>query len=89
MREQEESAPWDLYYRIVSDDGIVGGMIVFDKGAGHYELGRIFVEPERQGQGIGTQALEFLWREYPLATRWTLEPSDPALLRAIRVRQDP
>jgi len=60
------------YYKIMVDGQIVGGLIVFRKGTRQYELGRIFVAPEVQNQGIGTQAMEFLWKAYPLAKCWTL-----------------
>ena len=60
------------YYTILADGQIVGGIIVFRKGTREYQLGRIFVDPEFQDQGIGTQAFEFLWQSYPLAKRWTL-----------------
>jgi len=51
---------------------IIGGMIVFRKAPREYELGRIFVTPEYQNQGIGTQAFDYLWQTYPLAKLWTL-----------------
>jgi RimJ/RimL family protein N-acetyltransferase len=51
---------------------IIGGIIVFRKATREYELGRIFITPEYQNQGIGTQAFEFLGQTYPLAKRWTL-----------------
>ena len=60
------------YYTILADKQIVGGIIVFRKGTREYELGRIFVDPEFQNQGIGARAFEFLWQTYPLAKRWTL-----------------
>ncbi len=60
------------YFKILLDGRIVGGIIVFPQGPRHYELGRIFVDPAVQNQGIGAQAFEFLWQEYPLAKRWTL-----------------
>ena len=60
------------YYRIVQDGRIVGGIVVFRKGTREYELGRIFVDPDVQNQGIGTAAFAFLWETYPLAKRWTL-----------------
>ena len=60
------------YYTILADGQIIGGMIVFRKGTREYELGRIFIEPDYQNQGIGTSAFEFLWQTYPLAKRWTL-----------------
>ena len=60
------------YYKILLRNQIVGGIIVFAKEPRCYELGRIFVDPDFQNQGIGTQAFEFLWQEYPLAKKWTL-----------------
>jgi RimJ/RimL family protein N-acetyltransferase len=73
------SGPWQArmmrigdYYKILLGEDIVGGIIVFRQGARQYELGRIFIEPEVQNKGIGTQAFEFLWQTYPLAKRWTL-----------------
>jgi GNAT superfamily N-acetyltransferase len=60
------------YYTILTGERIVGGIIVFRKRTREYELGRIFVDPDVQNQGIGTQAFAFLWETYPLAKRWTL-----------------
>lgn len=61
-----------LYYKILVDDQVVGGFIIFHKEPRHYEVGRIFVDPDFQNQGIGTRAFEFMWKEFPLAKRWTL-----------------
>ncbi len=60
------------YYVIFEENVIVGGFLVFRKAPGHYELGRIFVHPNHQRQGLGTAALQFLWKTYPFARRWTL-----------------
>lgn len=60
------------YYKILSDGAIIGGIVVLRKAPREYDLGRIFIEPAHQNQGIGTQAIEFLWQEYPMAKRWTL-----------------
>ncbi len=60
------------YYKILLGSQIIGGILVFSKSRGHYELGRIFIEPEYQNQGIGAQAMEFLWQQYPAALKWTL-----------------
>jgi len=60
------------YYKILVDDQIVGGFIVFRQRPREYELGRIFVDPDFQNQGIGAQTFEFLWQEFPLAKQWTL-----------------
>jgi RimJ/RimL family protein N-acetyltransferase len=72
-RWQERMMKVGDYYRIVVADQTVGGVIVFRKKPREYELGRIFVEPDVQNQGIGTEAFDLLWQEYPLAKKWTLD----------------
>lgn len=61
------------YYKIEVEDQIVGGFVVLRRKAREYELGRIFIATEYQNQGIGTQAVEFLWQKYPLVKKWTLD----------------
>ena len=60
------------YYKILDEYKIIGGFIVFDKGKNHFELGRIFIHPDYQNQGIGAQAIKFIENEFPKAKRWTL-----------------
>ena len=60
------------YYKILLDDQLIGGFIILRKAPREYELGRIFIDPDYQNQGIGSQAFEYIWEEYPLAKRWTL-----------------
>jgi GNAT superfamily N-acetyltransferase len=74
-----DSAAWQSrmmkvgeYYKVVLDSRTIGGVIVFRKGVRAYEVGRIFIGPPHQNQGIGKQVFEFLWETYPLAKRWTL-----------------
>lgn len=61
------------YYKFLDGKRIIGGMVIMRKRAREYEVGRIFLDPEFQNQGIGTEAFEFLWQKYPLAKRWTLD----------------
>lgn len=61
------------YYRVTIAGQIVGGVIVLRKKAREYEVGRIFLDPDYQNLGIGTEVLERLWEQYPLAKRWTLD----------------
>ena len=75
-----DSAAWQAkvmrfgdYYKIVDGKRIIGGMVIMRRAAREYEVGRIFIEPESQDQGIGTEAFEFLWQKYSLAKRWTLD----------------
>jgi len=61
------------YYKILLNGHIVGGLILSRMRPQEYELRRVFIDPEVQRQGIGTQACEFLWKTYPLAKRWKLD----------------
>ena len=54
------------------DNRIIGGVIVFRKAPREYYLGRIFIDPDYQNRGLGTQVMGLLWKTYPLAKRWTL-----------------
>lgn len=74
-----DSAEWQRrmmgfgdYYKIVEGKRIIGGIIILRKAVREYEVGRIYIEPEFQDQGFGTEAFQFLWDTYPLAKRWTL-----------------
>ena len=60
------------YYKILFDDQIVGGIIVRVMGYQYSEVTRVFIDPFFQNRGIGTQAFEFLWAEFPEVKRWTL-----------------
>jgi GNAT superfamily N-acetyltransferase len=62
----------DECYKIVADGQIVGGLVVFDKGEGHYHLDVIFIDPAWHNHGIGQQAMKFIEETYP-AARWTLD----------------
>ena len=72
--EQEIDFIANNYSYILKDDNqIIGGMVVTDKGNGHYHLGLIFVKFEYQNKGIGSFAMKFLENEFPNANKWTLE----------------
>jgi ribosomal protein S18 acetylase RimI-like enzyme len=60
------------YFKIACDGQTVGGIIVFDMGHGHYELGRIYVDPPFQDHGIGQAAIRQLSDAFPEAVRWSL-----------------
>ena len=61
------------YYKIVVGDQIVGGFIVLSRRIREYYLARIFIQPDFQNQGIGTQAMDFMLGQFPLAKTWTLD----------------
>jgi GNAT superfamily N-acetyltransferase len=62
----------DECYKIVEGERIIGGIVVFLKGNGHYHLDLLFIAPPYHDRGIGTQAMRFIEDTYP-ATRWTLD----------------
>jgi len=64
-----EHAP---YYKILFDGKIVGGMILFELGKQHFEVGRIWIDPVFQNQGIGQAAIRFMFDLHPDVSKWTL-----------------
>jgi GNAT superfamily N-acetyltransferase len=61
------------YWCVVVDGDLAGGAIVFDAGEEGRELGRVFLDPDRFRQGIGTRVMELVFAEYPDAGRWILD----------------
>ena len=75
-----QSADWQRrmmrmgsYYKIIVDKQIAGGFIVFTGAIREYYLGRVFIHPDFQNRGIGTQAMNFMFGEFPLAKIWTVD----------------
>lgn len=68
----------DEFYKIVVDGQIVGGMILFSKGEGHWHVDLLNIVPEYQNMGIGKQAIAFIEQTYP-AAKWTLDTPGYAL----------
>lgn len=60
------------YYKISVDGQIIGGIVVYIEGDGVYHLDLIFIAPDSQSKGIGTQAMDFLMKTYD-AKKWTLD----------------
>lgn len=59
-------------YKILFEDQIIGGFIVWILEDGNNILGTIFVDPAWQDKGVGTQAWTFIEKTYPDAKSWTL-----------------
>jgi ribosomal protein S18 acetylase RimI-like enzyme len=76
-----DSAAWQArmmriaaaYLRIEADGKTAGGLIVFRKGKGHCELGRIFLSPQYHRMGIGARAMRLMMDAFPECGKWTLE----------------
>jgi GNAT superfamily N-acetyltransferase len=68
----------DECYKIIADGLIVGGIVIFVQGEGHYHLDLIFIDPAYHDRGIGTLAMHFIEQAYH-ATKWTLDTPDWAV----------
>jgi GNAT superfamily N-acetyltransferase len=62
----------DEYYKIVGSGQIIGGIVVFNQGEGHFHLDLLYVDPDYHNLGIGTRAMQFIEKTYP-AIKWTLD----------------
>lgn len=62
-----------MYYKIIFEGRIVGGIRVFDMKEGHYRLGSIYLLPEFQNRGIGHQTMKFIENRFPDAQKWSLD----------------
>jgi GNAT superfamily N-acetyltransferase len=74
-----DSAEWQalmidccLYYKILSEGQLVGGLLIEDRGGGWYHILRIYIDPDFQRRGIGLQAMRFAEAELPHAKKWSL-----------------
>lgn len=74
MLEKINSA---VFYKILADGKIAGGIEVYKRTETHYHLYMLCVDPALQNNGIGSQALQFLFEHHPEALIWTLvTPAD-------------
>jgi RimJ/RimL family protein N-acetyltransferase len=60
-------------FKLLKDGRVVGGFVLFRKETGTVELGRAFIEPELQNQGIGTELLAFAESAFPETKRLVLD----------------
>lgn len=61
------------YFKLLWNEQIIGGLVVFPGDGISCHLGCIYLVPEHQNAGLGSRCLAFLDREYPHARSWTLE----------------
>jgi GNAT superfamily N-acetyltransferase len=59
-------------YKIMSREGVIGGIIVWILPEGHNILGTIFVDPDFQDIGVGEQTWRFIEEKYPKTISWRL-----------------
>ena len=59
-------------FKIMSEDKVIGGMIVWVLPEGHNILGTIFIDPEFQDKGVGELSWKFVEKQYPDTKSWRL-----------------
>lgn len=59
-------------YKILVDDAIVGGLLVWIRKDGNYTWGNVFVDPAWQNKGVCRRAWKIIESLYPDAKSWTL-----------------
>ena len=59
-------------YKIVVDNTVIGGFIVWVLPDGVDFLGTMFVDPDYQNRAVGTQSWQFIEATYPQTKSWTL-----------------
>jgi len=66
-------------YKILLDGQVVGGFIVWILESRNNHLGTIFIDPNIQDQGVGTQAWKLIETTYPDTLSWELSTPDWAV----------
>lgn len=60
-------------FKIMFDNQMIGGVIIFQENNQQFILGSIFIKPEFQGKGIGQEVMLLSELEFPKAVSWTLD----------------
>jgi len=61
------------FFKIIKDGRISGATLAVDLSCGVFYLASIYIDADRQNQGIGTDALKIIEREFSQAKIWRLE----------------
>ncbi len=61
------------FYKIVEEDSIIGGFWFDREGPKKTNFGRIFLDPKFHHTGVGLQAFEFLFQNFPSIESWSLK----------------
>jgi len=59
-------------YKVVSQGQIIAGIIVWILEGGHNVVGTLFVEPQYQDRGVGTEIWRYIEDKYPETRSWRL-----------------
>jgi ribosomal protein S18 acetylase RimI-like enzyme len=63
-------------FKILEEDRVIGGFVLFRLEDGNVEFGRAFLEPDCQNRGIGGELLRFAESVFPQTRRIVLDTPD-------------
>lgn len=72
-RWQEEMIEQCEYFKILLNGEIIGGAIIVIETNQVHNLGRIFIDPNFQHQGIGMKVMQEVERKFPGSAKWWLD----------------
>ncbi|ASA21499.1 GNAT family acetyltransferase [Paenibacillus donghaensis] len=61
------------YFKIILDDLIAGGAIIFVDQHKVHNVGRIYLDPGVHNQGYGTRAMRAIEQQFPDSRHWWLD----------------
>jgi ribosomal protein S18 acetylase RimI-like enzyme len=64
------------FFKVLEQNRLIGGFVLFRLEDGSVELGRAFIEPECQNRGIGSELLRFAESVFPDTERLVLDTPD-------------
>lgn len=70
---QEEMMEKCEYFKVLFNGEIIGGAMIFIESNHVHNLGRIFIDPIFQNQGIGMKVMNEIERNFPDSTKWWLD----------------
>jgi GNAT superfamily N-acetyltransferase len=66
-------------FKVKADGAVVGGFIVWILPSGHNILGSIFIDPDFQDRGAGSEIWKFIEGRYPQTKSWRLTTPKSAI----------
>jgi len=70
---QEDMMKLCEYYKVLFEGEIIGGVLLFIESNGENNLGRLFIDPKYQNQGIGMKVMREIERIFPNTNKWWLD----------------
>lgn len=70
---QEEMMQICEYLKVLFNGQIIGGALILIESNQVHNLGRIFIDPNYQNQGIGMKVMKEIERSFPDSTKWWLD----------------